>query len=192
MARRSPVLDGATLVVRALGFAAEAHRTQFRKDRETPAINHPIRLLQLLVDAGGVTDPTVLAAAALHDVLEDCEVDFPELEARFGTEVAGVVFEMSDPPHLDKAAMRAWQVETAPRLSPAARLVKLADKTVNLNDLMDWPPTGWSDRRKASYFEWALEVVAGIRGTNAALEAAFDAAYDRRPKLVGDVAQDPT
>jgi transcriptional/translational regulatory protein YebC/TACO1 len=41
--------------------------------------------LQLLVDVGGVTDPLVLAAAALHDVLEDCEVGFPELEARFGT-----------------------------------------------------------------------------------------------------------
>jgi guanosine-3',5'-bis(diphosphate) 3'-pyrophosphohydrolase len=177
------VQEGAALVVRALGFAAQAHRTQFRKDRETPAINHPIRLLQLLVDVGSVTDPTVLAAAALHDVLEDCEVDFPELEARFGTEVATVVHELSDPPHLDKAAMRAWQVEMAPRLSPAARLVKLADKTVNLNDLVDWPPAGWSAARKASYFDWAAEVVSGIRGTHAALEAAFDAAYARRPVL---------
>jgi guanosine-3',5'-bis(diphosphate) 3'-pyrophosphohydrolase len=181
MARRSPVLDGATLVVRALGFAAEAHRTQFRKDRETPAINHPIRLLQLLVDVGGVTDPTVLAAAALHDVLEDTAVGFPELEARFGSAVAQVVHEMSDPPHLDRAAMRAWQVEMAPGLSPAARLVKLADKTVNLNDLIDWPPAGWSDLRKAGYFDWAAEVVFGIRGTHVALEAAFDEAYKRRP-----------
>ncbi len=183
MPRRVRIRDGATLVVRALGFAAEAHRTQFRKDRETPAINHPIRLLQLLVDVGGVTDPLVLAAAALHDVLEDCEVGFPELEARFGTEVAGVVFELSDPPHLDKTAMRAWAVETAPRLSLPARLVKLADKAVNLNDLIDWPPAGWSDARKASYFDWSADVVAGIRGTHGALELAFDGAYARRPVL---------
>ncbi len=182
MARAARVLDGATLVVRALGFAAEAHRTQFRKDRETPAINHPIRLLQLLVDVGGVTDPLVLAAAALHDVLEDCEVDFPELEARFGSEVAGVVFELSDPPHLDKAAMRAWAIEAAPRLSLPARLVKLADKSVNLNDLIDWPPAGWSPLRKASYFDWSAQVIAGIRGTHGPLEAAFDAAYARRPQ----------
>jgi guanosine-3',5'-bis(diphosphate) 3'-pyrophosphohydrolase len=182
MARRSVVLDGATLVVRALGFAAEAHRTQFRKDRETPAINHPIRLLQLLVDVGDVTDPLVLSAAALHDVLEDCEVGFPELEARFGTAVAAVVFELSDPPHLDRMAMRAWQVEMAPRLSVPARLVKLADKSVNLNDLIDWPPAGWSAARKASYFDWSADVIAGIRGTHAALEAAFDAAYKRKPE----------
>jgi guanosine-3',5'-bis(diphosphate) 3'-pyrophosphohydrolase len=181
MAGTRRVLDGATLVVRALGFAAEAHRTQFRKDRETPAINHPIRLLQLLVDVGGVTDPLVLAAAALHDVLEDCEVGFPELEARFGTPVAGVVFELSDPPHMDREAMRAWAIEAAPRLSLPARLVKLADKTVNLNDLIDWPPTGWSQQRKASYFDWSAEVIAGIRGTHGPLEAAFDAAYGRRP-----------
>jgi guanosine-3',5'-bis(diphosphate) 3'-pyrophosphohydrolase len=183
MTRLVRIRDGATLVVRALGFAAEAHRTQFRKDRETPAINHPIRLLQLLVDVGGVADPLALAAAALHDVLEDCEVDFPELEARIGTEVAGVVFELSDPPHMDKAAMRAWAVETAPRLSLPARLVKLADKTVNLNDLLDWPPSGWSPARKASYFDWSAEVIAGIRGTNGPLEQSFDSAYARRPIL---------
>jgi guanosine-3',5'-bis(diphosphate) 3'-pyrophosphohydrolase len=181
MRQGTRIRDGATLVVRALGFAADAHRTQFRKDRETPAINHPIRLLQLLVDVGGVTDPLVLAAAALHDVLEDCEVGFPELEARFGSAVAGVVFELSDPPHLDKAAMRAWAVEAAPRLSLPARLVKLADKSVNLNDLIDWPPAGWSPLRKASYFDWSAQVVAGIRGTHGPLEAAFDAAYARRP-----------
>lgn len=171
------------LVVRALGFAAEAHRTQMRKDHATPYINHPIRLLQLLVEVGRVTDPLVLAAAALHDVLEDCEVDFPEMEARFGTAVASVVLEVTDPPHADWQTRRAVQVERAAGLSLSARLVKLADKTVNLHDLIDAPPDGWTDARKASYFDWAKQVVAGMRGTHALLEAAFDEAFARRPAV---------
>jgi guanosine-3',5'-bis(diphosphate) 3'-pyrophosphohydrolase len=169
------------LVVRALGFAADAHRTQVRKDRETQAINHPIRLLQLLVETGRVTDPVVLAAAALHDVLEDCEVGFVELEAQFGSAVALVVAEVTDPGHLDKAGRRAAQVAGAAALSVHARLVKLADKTVNLHDLIDAPPTGWSAARKADYFDWAAAVIEGVRGTHDALEAAFDAAHARKP-----------
>jgi guanosine-3',5'-bis(diphosphate) 3'-pyrophosphohydrolase len=169
------------LVISALGFAAEAHRRQQRKDGETPYINHPIRLLQVLVDTGGVSDPVLLAAAALHDVVEDCGVGLPEIEARFGTEVMLVVGEVTDDRSLPKAERKAAQVAKAPHLSLRARHLKLADKICNLHDILEAPPANWSNARKAQYFDWAAEVVEGLRGTSQPLEAAFDALMRARP-----------
>ena len=66
--------------------------------------------------------------------------------------------------------------------STEAKLVKLADKIANLRDIASSPPADWSEARKAEYFNWAREVVNGLRGTNAHLEAAFDEAYAQRPE----------
>jgi len=71
-------------------------------------------------------------------------------------------------------------IEHGPHLSTHAKLVKLADKTANLTDMNDSPPHKWTPERRAEYYVWAHRVVAGIRGTNAGLEAAFDAQYARR------------
>jgi len=171
------------LVVRALSFAAECHRTQTRKDRETPYINHPITLMQVLVEIGNVTDPVVLSAAVLHDVVEDCEISHGELVERFGSHVTTVVLEVTNAKNQSRDEMRAQQVEEAARLSLHARCVKLADKICNLNDLIDAPPAGWDDSRKASYFDWTEQVAMGLRGTNAALEAELDRALARRPQV---------
>ena len=55
-----------------------------------------------------------------------------------------------------------------------ARLVKLADKICNLRDILSSPPADWSQQRKQAYFEWAGQVVNGVRGVNGPLEAIFD------------------
>jgi guanosine-3',5'-bis(diphosphate) 3'-pyrophosphohydrolase len=170
------------LLVRALAFAAHQHRDQRRKDASAPPyINHPIALAELLVEVGGIDDPVVLAAALLHDTLEDTEATAAELRAAFGAEVAAIVAEVSDDKSLEKRERKRLQVERAAQLSRRAKLVKLADKTCNLRDVADHPPAGWALARRQEYFDWARAVVDGMRGTHAALEAAFDAAYGRRP-----------
>ena len=79
-----------SLVVRAIEFAARKHRTQKRKDVEaSPYINHPIGLMHVLCVDTEISDPLVLAAAALHDTIEDTETTRAELEAEFGSEIAG-------------------------------------------------------------------------------------------------------
>ena len=171
------------LLTRALAFAAHKHRDQRRKDEEaSPYINHPIALAEVLVHEGGIDDPVVLAAALLHDTLEDTETTRDELRAAFGEEIAAIVAEVSDDKTLEKAERKQLQIEHASALSPGARLVKLADKTCNLRDVADRPPAGWDLQRRQQYFDWARSVIDGIRGTHAALEAAFDAAYARRPQ----------
>ena len=79
----------------------------------------------------------------------------------------------TDDKSLDKAERKLLQIEHAAHASPRAKLVKLADKTCNLRDIATTPPADWSDERRWEYFEWAKKVVAGVRGSNTALEAAF-------------------
>ncbi len=69
------------------------------------------------------------------------------------------------------------QVANAPRKSATAKLIKIADKTSNLRSILLSPPVDWDARRRREYFEWAAQVVAGCRGVNDRIEAAFDAAY---------------
>ena len=170
------------VIFKALAFAAAKHRDQRRKDVEaSPYINHPIALANLLANIGAVDDPVTLCAAILHDTIEDTNTTADELRAAFGSAVCSVVLEVTDDKSLPSSARKAAQVEHAPHASERAKLVKLADKISNLTDLAESPPANWTLERRRAYFEWAREVIAGVRGTNAALEARFDEAYARRP-----------
>jgi len=174
--------DDFGLVVRALAFAAAKHRDQRRKDpAASPYINHPIALANVLVNEAGITDPEVIAAALLHDTIEDTKTTPAELEAAFGPRVRRIVEEVTDDKELPREERKRLQIEHAPTLSPSARLVKLADKITNLRDVASDPPHGWTLDRRREYFEWAKRVIDGLRGENATLEAIFDRAYAAKP-----------
>jgi guanosine-3',5'-bis(diphosphate) 3'-pyrophosphohydrolase len=144
------------LVLRATAFAALKHRDQRRKDAEaSPYINHPIALADLLWDLGGVRDPVVIAAALLHDTIEDTETSATELRRAFGAKVAGIVGEVTDDKRLPKERRKELQIEHAAHISKSAKLVKLADKICNLRDILASPPKDRSIERKRQYFDWA-------------------------------------
>jgi GTP diphosphokinase / guanosine-3',5'-bis(diphosphate) 3'-diphosphatase len=181
-AKRPKREDGMMLVLRAAAFAARKHRDQRRKDPQaSPYINHPIALAELLSTVGAVDDPKILAAALLHDTVEDTETTVSELEREFGSEIASIVAEVTDDKRLPKQRRKQLQIEHAPHLSRSAKLVKLADKICNVRDVRENPPQDWSLERRREYIEWARRVVDGIRGTNARLERRFDAHYGKRP-----------
>jgi guanosine-3',5'-bis(diphosphate) 3'-pyrophosphohydrolase len=168
-------------VLRAAAFAAEKHRMQRRKDAESsPYINHPIQLAYILVQEG-IEDSTVLASALLHDTIEDTKTTLDEIEIVFGYEIARIVDECSDDKALTKTERKQAQIEHASKISPKAKLVKLADKIANVSDIDGAPPAGWSLDRKREYFDWAKQVVDQMRGTHARLEARFDAEFLKRP-----------
>ena len=74
---------GAGLILAALRFAAWKHRDQRRKGpHSVPYINHPIDLANVLWFEGQVRDPLVIAAAILHDTIEDTETTPDELRGR--------------------------------------------------------------------------------------------------------------
>jgi guanosine-3',5'-bis(diphosphate) 3'-pyrophosphohydrolase len=170
------------LVLRAIAFAADKHRFQRRHDAEkSPYINHPIALVDLLANEANIFDADVLAAAALHDTVEDTETTLAELAACFGAKISAIVAEVSDDKALPKAERKRLQIEHARAASPEAQLVKLADKICNLRDLETRPPADWSIERKREYFDWARSVVDGIRDRHSGLSTLFDQAYARRP-----------
>jgi guanosine-3',5'-bis(diphosphate) 3'-pyrophosphohydrolase len=121
----------------AASLAARAHRNQLRRDRRTPYINHPARVALIVASKFGITDETILAAALLHDVIEDTTVDYDVLEQRFGKEVAEIVAHVSkDPryPEDDRERRYDQWISEGPWQS---RLVKLADVYDNLRDADD-------------------------------------------------------
>lgn len=166
----------------AIAFAAHKHRDQRRKDAQaSPYINHPIALARVLAVEGGVTERLALLGAVLHDTVEDTETTEEELVEHFGADVAGVVMEVTDDKSLPKGRRKELQIEHAPHMSRAAKLIKLADKTCNLRDVAQSPPVDWTLERRREYFDWARRVVDGLRDTDPTLEAAFDAAFAQRP-----------
>ena len=171
------------LLARAMSFAAHKHRDQRRKDVEaSPYINHPIALFDHLVNVGDVTDTETLCAALLHDTIEDTETTEGELTGTFGTFISGIVKEVTDDKALPKTRRKKLQIEHAPYLSTRAKAVKLADKTCNLRDVAENPPGDWSLKRRQNYFDWARQVIDGLRGEWPVLETAFDQQYqDNRP-----------
>lgn len=174
--------DAMGQVVKALAFAAAKHRDQRRKGPEaSPYINHPIALADVLVNEGRVDDVDVLCAAVLHDTIEDTDTTVAELEAAFGARIRAIVEEVTDDKTLPQSERKRLQVEHAPHLSREARLVKLADKICNLRDVASGPPAGWSLERRREYFDWAKQVVDGLRGAHSLLEAVFDRAYASKP-----------
>jgi guanosine-3',5'-bis(diphosphate) 3'-pyrophosphohydrolase len=174
--------DAIDLILKAAQFAAHKHKNQRRKDASaSPYINHPLALASTLREEGRVEDATVLAAALLHDTIEDTETDYEELRGQFGEEVAEIVAEVTDTKWLKKASRKRLQISKAARASSGAKLVKLADKISNLRDIIASPPADWSVERKREYFDWAKKVVDQVRGENARLERKFDQLYRQRP-----------
>lgn len=119
-------------------------------------------------------------SALLHDTVEDTDTTLEEIEENFGKAIRSVVAEVTDDKSLPKAKRKRLQVETAPKKSKEAKLVKLADKLYNLRDLQGSPPVGWSEERVQEYFEWAGEVLRGCVGTNATLEEALEKVLSSR------------
>ena len=161
------------LVLRALHFAADKHRDQRRKDvHASPYVNHPIHVAQILSEVG-VEDPEILAAAILHDTVEDTETSLGELATEFGDRVSRIVAEVTDDKSFPKQERKRLQIEHAPELSDEASLVKVADKISNVTDVISNPPPDWNDERRKEYVEWARAVVGKCRVVNQELTDRF-------------------
>jgi (p)ppGpp synthase/HD superfamily hydrolase len=173
-------------VMRAADAVARWHVNQRRKGSAAePYINHLLEVASLVTQATGGTDANVVIAALLHDAMEDQGVTPETIASDFGQRVADIVIEVTDDKSLPKAKRKRKQVESAPKKSREAKLVKLADKTSNVRAVAGSPAPDWSVERRLEYIEWAREVVAGLRGTSPWLERQFDEAADQAVRSVG-------
>ena len=162
------------LILKAAHFAAHKHRDQRRKDKEvSPYINHPISVANIISEIGNIEDPEVLAAALLHDTIEDTETTVDELIDNFGERVCSLVQEVTDDKSLPKMERKQRQIEHAKEISEGAALIKLGDKISNVTDITNTPPTDWDSNRRLEYFEWAEKVINNCPKVNTSLEKYF-------------------
>jgi guanosine-3',5'-bis(diphosphate) 3'-pyrophosphohydrolase len=123
---RSDLLD------RAYRFALAAHEGE--RSRGDTRIDHPTAVARLLVRRGA--DDQMVAIALLHDVLEDTTVSRAELEAEFGSAIAGLVADLSEDASIDAYAERKARLrEQVAGAGEEAATIFLADKLARLNRL---------------------------------------------------------
>ena len=175
-----------TLILKAAHFAAQKHREQRRKDEyASPYIIHPISVALAIAQIGGVDDPEILAAALLHDTIEDTDTTSEELEEQFGEQVCKYVLEVSDDKSLPKAERKKRQIEHAKTLSKGAALIKLGDKISNVTDVINNPPSDWDINRRKEYLDWAEAVIKNCPQVNEKMENKFQEVLSSgRKKLI--------
>ncbi len=170
--------DGATVpphIRRASQYAAKQHKGQFRGDGVTPYIQHPLGVMKILRDAG-IHDSDTMVAAILHDTIEDTSTTKKDISRRFGAQVAKIVHEVTNNPEYDKEQTKRAQITEGKSRCLEANMVKVADKTYNLRDMIAAPPN-WTREKKIAKTEHAKEVVEAMPNIPAKLKAAFDYAY---------------
>lgn len=126
-----------SLIQRAAQFAAQAHAGQTRRGSDTPYFTHVeavARRVQELADQGQA-DPAMVAAAYLHDTMEDCGTTHAELAQHFGNDVAALVAELTnDDEKKHRMGKTAYMVEKLSHLTPRALTIKLCDTLSNISD----------------------------------------------------------
>ena len=171
------MLASLRLVSEAAELAAHRHNGMARKGRGSePYINHLAEVANLLAAATDGADAELVAAAWLHDSIEDTETTREELARKFSERVASLVVEVTDDMSLPKNERRRRQVGDAPHKSAGAKLIKIADKISNIRTRIFPNPSREQREDLADYTAWAVEVVAGCRGGNAWLDKTFDEA----------------
>ncbi len=124
------------LLDRAIVFAVKAHSNTERRGKGYPYIVHPLEAVEIV--ATMTPDQELLAAAALHDTVEDTEVTVEQLRAEFGERIASLVADESDVMPEGMTEEDSWHQRkqaAIDRLSEAshdAKMVALGDKLSNM------------------------------------------------------------
>lgn len=121
-------------ILEAASVAARAHQGQLRKDGETPYVSHVFRVCLILRHLFEIDEENALAAALLHDVLEDSTTDFDDLEKKFGTEIATWVAALSKDSRLPFARREEEYRQVLAAAPWQVQVCKLADVADNLLD----------------------------------------------------------
>ncbi len=163
------------LVTKAADFAQQWHAGQRRPNRsQEPKIDHIAEVAQLVTDAGG--RDVEIAAAWLHDVVEDTAVTLADVRETFGADVAVLVDGLTDPPDfaaLPLAQRKALQVQRLQNKPNGVKLVKIADQTSNVKSVFEDPPLDWDEGESLTYIVGAKQIADVCAGLSSYLDARF-------------------
>ena len=163
------------LVSEAIVFAVTAHDGMRRKKSESPYILHP---MEAAVIVGTMTDDqNIIAAAALHDVVEDAGITIEEIEKRFGKRVRELVASETEDKRTDLPPEETWRIRKEESLRVlentddiAVLMVWLGDKLANMRSFYrDWKVEGnamWQrfNQKDANAQAWYYRSIADLTG----------------------------
>ena len=173
------------LVSEAIAFAVKAHDGMRRKKSSVPYILHP---MEAAVIVGTMTDDqNLIAAAALHDVVEDAGITIEEIEERFGKRVRELVQSETENKRADLPPAETWRIRKEESLAVLKNtedmgvlMVWLGDKLANMRSLYrDWKVEGdamWQRfnqkdaREQAWYYHSIVTLTQRLSDTSAWLE----------------------
>jgi len=175
-----------SLIIKAARFADLAHRGQMRKATNVPYITHVIRVAGRVATLHGATEAMV-AAAFLHDVIEDCAVSFNTIKQQFGDEVASLVLTLTSySKQIEQAAEYSGSVFTLPNraarkeldrqylktVSEETKRIKMVDRLDNLYDTLQEADAKWAIKYvEESEHLWTL----ALEGIDSEMDAEFKA-----------------
>ena len=173
------------LVSEAIAFAVKAHDGMRRKKSDAPYILHP---MEAAVIVGTMTDDqNLIAAAALHDVVEDAGVTIEEVEERFGKRVRELVESETEDTRADLPPSDTWRIRKEESLAVLKNtddigvlMVWLGDKLANMRSIYrDFKVEGeamWqrfnqkNPSEQAWYYRSIVELTSRLSDTSAWLE----------------------
>lgn len=167
-----------SLVARAKAFAEKAHASQKRYGKDDrPYVEHLAEVVELVTIAGGTEID--IAAAWLHDVLEDTGATKEDLEREFNELVSYIVVCLTDLPHIAKLPTLQRKKAQALRVAgmkKRVRKIKLADQISNLRSIASDPPTHWNVEKCRDYILGAQYVAASCAGLSLELDREYEKA----------------
>lgn len=125
-----------TLLDRAIIFAVKAHAGTERRGKGFPYIIHPMEAMEIVSTI--TSDQELLAAAALHDTVEDTGVSVEQLRAEFGGRIADIVASETDPAEDGRSEKESWRdrkkagIDRLRDSSREVKIVALGDKLSNM------------------------------------------------------------
>ena len=176
-----------TVFEEAICFAVQAHSGQQRKRESTPYILHPMEVA--VICAAMTSDPEILAAAVLHDTVEDTDASIEEIEARFGKRVAALVASETEDKRSDLPPAETWHIRKRESLQvlkdatdPGVKILWLGDKLANIRSFYRlWKVDGnaiWSafhqkdPAQQAWYYRSIVSLLSDLRDSGAWQELA--------------------
>lgn len=174
-----------TVFDRAICFAVNAHQGQLRKGVAVPYIIHPMEVAAICSTL--TSDLEVLAAAVLHDTVEDTDATIEEIAAQFGPRVAALVSAETENKYKELPPEETWQLRKSESLEKlknsedvGVRILWLGDKLANIRSYYrNWLVSGdkiWEDfnqkdpSRQAWYYRNIVELLKGLKDTDAWIE----------------------
>ena len=163
-----------------IDFAFKKHAGQKRpnKTRELKTI-HLTEVAKWVEQANG--NIFAIAAAYLHDTVEDTQTTTQEIIDTFGSQVGLLVEELTDPDEFYSLALSIRKEKQAQRIQKShssTKLVKIADQISNCYSVLNDPPTDWDNAKCLDYITGAKKIVDACSGTNEYLEHNFMTVYN--------------